>query len=457
MKAYLFILNLSVQLILLNCSQNPLSGGLAKDEIKVEWAGVGGIGETTAIVTWKCSFEAVGFVSISGPNVFRLDTTLFKSEVHVLPIAGLTNNQNYQVIPSCGPSEKGLGFPIAFRTSSSLKTIYDRSIWLVGGTGSDNNPIGPIDYYDPVTATWSISVTSIPTPRVNSQIVSHKGKIFVIGGMIKTGGVYAVSRLVEAYDPIPGTWQQYDDIPNTLQGGIVGSVGEEIYVIGGTTSLDMTTGTVLNTVYQFRPEVSTGGSWTNYTSSTSIFGRIDMSACTYDGSIIFSGGRFYQDGLAYSTTDAYIPSLNSTTGKIEASVSLARHGGAASCYRPKPTDRFNSDPPIYFIAGGSTGTNISQPITSVIPSNRFEFIGLTGSTNAFTTGSNLPENLYAPAMEIDYESRILYLFGGATSINLPTNKVRTLNLDNPGTNSWTESAFSMPRARFGHQAIILNR
>ncbi|TGK53863.1 galactose oxidase [Leptospira kanakyensis] len=457
MKITLSIITILITAFFISCSQNPITGGTFKDEIKVEWAGVGGITETSAIVTWKCSFEAVGFLHTSGSNFSRLDTTILKSEIHALPVSGLINNQNYQAIPSCGASEQGLSFPIGFKTASSLKTIYERSIWIVGGTGVDNNPIGPIDYYDPITNTWSQAVTSIPTPRVNAQIVSHNGKIFIIGGMTKSGGTYSVSRIVETYDPIAGTWQQYDDIPNTVQGGIVGSIGEEIFVIGGTTSLDMTTGTVLNTVYQFRPDVTNGGNWSNYTSSTSIFGRIDMSACTYSGSIIYSGGRFYQDGLAYATTDAYTPSLNSTTGKIEASISLARHGAAASCYRPKQTDRYNTDPPIYFIAGGSTGTNISQPVTSITPSNRFEFMGLTGSSNLFTTGSNLPENLYAPAMEIDYENRILYLFGGATSINLPTNKVRTLNLDNPGSNSWVELPSLMPRARFGHQAIILNR
>lgn len=182
-----------------------------------------------------------------------------------------------------------------------------------------------------------------------------------------------------------------------------------------------------------------------------------MSSCSYDGSIVFTGGRFYQDGLSYATTDAYVPSLNSTTGKIEASISQARHGASASCYRPLAIDRFKSDPPIFLIAGGSTNTNILQPASSISPSNRFEYLGLTGAANNFVTGTNLPEALYAPSMEIDYDSRKLYLFGGATSINLPTNRVKTLDLSNVGGNPWVESEFVMPRARFGHRAVILSR
>lgn len=442
---------------LISCTQTPFTEGTSQDKVKVNWAAVGAISENSAILTWECSSKSLGFVNLTGSQTNRFDTSFFETTLHAVPVHGLNDNELYRMIPSCGSSESGIGFPIEFRTSASLETLYKRGFWIVGGTGSDNSPVSQIDFYDPVNDQWISGITNIPTPRINAQIVSHLGKIYIMGGITKVSNVYTVSRRVEVFDPLAGSWETLADMPNTLQGGLAASIGDEIYVIAGTTSLDMTTGTVLNTIYRFLPKVGVSGVWSNYTSSTSIFGRVDMSSCDYNGSIFMTGGRFYQDGLAYGTSDAYIPSLNSTTGKIEASISIARHSAGAACYRPKSDDIYNSDPPIFLIAGGSTSTNLNQPVTSITASNRFEFMGLIGQTNSFTTGSNLPEALYGPSMEIDYTSRKVYLFGGATSINLPGTKVRTLDLTNITGNPWVESSSSMPRARFGHKVVILSR
>ncbi len=267
-----------------------------------------------------------------------------------------------------------------------------------------------------------------------------------------------MSRLVEAYDPFTETWAtNLSEIPSALQGGVVGSFNEDIVIVAGTTTTDMTTGTIFNNVFKYSPNVGAGGTWSNFLSSTNIFPRVDMAGCAYDGSLIFTGGRFYNDGLAIATTDAYSPSLNSTSGKIEASISLARHGSAYACYRPISSDRFASDASMILIAGGSTGTNISQPVTAITPSNRFEYSILGTAANSFVTGSNLPNNLYMPSMEISYENRTAYLFGGASEFNLPLDAVYSLNMANPGGNPWVVESQVMPRSRFGHKAVILSR
>ncbi|EKJ85127.1 Kelch motif protein [Leptospira meyeri] len=440
-----------------NCS-NPLTEGGKANNAKVEWQLVANLSTNSAVVTWKCSGKVPGFLVTTGPNYNNVDTSFLDNEVHAVVLSNLVTDSDYKYVPSCGTKEIGIGIPSTFKTLSDNAVIFRRSIWIVGGIGSDKNAVSEIDYFDPVENIWHSAVTNVPTPRLNAQIVSFKNKIYVIGGIVKNGAVYTMSRLVEAYDPLTNTWNRnLSDIPSTLQGGVIGSFDEEIVILGGTTTTDMTTGTIFNTIYKFYPNIGNTGTWVSLLSSTNIFPRIDMAGCTYNGSLVFTGGRFYSDGLAYATTDAYAPSLNSTSGKIEASISLARHGSGYACYRPISTDPFPTDTPALFIAGGSTGTNISQPVTAVTNSNRFEYSYLGTASNAFVTGSNTPIALYYPAMEVSYEKRKLYLFGGASEFNLPVDQVYSLDLANPGGNPWVPESINMPRSRFGHKAIILSR
>ncbi|TGL03542.1 galactose oxidase [Leptospira bouyouniensis] len=442
---------------LVNCA-NPLTDGGNANTAKIEWQVVTSITTNSAVVSWKCSGKLPGFLITTGPNYSNVDTSFLENEIHAVSLSNLITDSEYRYVPSCGSKEGGLGIPATFRTLSDNATRYRRGIWIVGGIGSDKNPVSEIDFFDPVDNTWFPAITNVPTPRLNAQIVSFKNKIYVIGGIVKNGASYTMSRLVEAYDPITNTWNRnLSDMPSTLQGGVVGSFDEEIIILGGTTTTDMTTGTIFNTIYKFFPNLGNNGTWISLLSSTNIFPRIDMAGCTYNGSLIFTGGRFYSDGLAYATTDAYSPSLNSTSGKIEASISLARHGSGYACYRPISTDPFPSDTPAIFVAGGSTGTNISQPVTAVTNSNRFEYSFLGTASNSFVTGSNIPIALYYPAMEISYEKRKLYLFGGASEFNLPIDQVYTLDLTNPGGNPWVQESLNMPRSRFGHKAVILSR
>jgi hypothetical protein len=443
-----------------SCGSNAFSSGSEAQKPKVDFFFPISISEQSAIIYIKCSASVPAYVryKVEG-NSEKLSSSIFASDEHYVILPGLISDTNIEYQPFCGLQQSSIGFIANFRTNASLNDIFQRSFWMVGGIGTDKTAISDIDFYDPVAERWYPSFTKIPTPRVNAQIVSHKGKIYVIGGLILgPGGIGSIaSSKVEAFDPLKNEWSTLTNVPSNLQGGVVGSIDEEIFLISGSTSSDMTTGTILNNVYRFNPALGAKGVWTNYLSSTAIFPRTDLGSCTYNGSILFTGGRFYTDGTAQTTTDAFIPSSNSTTGKIEASISIARHSMASACYKPKASDPFPNDPPLLLVAGGSVGTNILQPVDSINVSNRYEYSSLGTNSNTFVTGSNLPIALYSPSMEIDYLSRKVFLFGGASEINLPTDTIYTLDLSNPGLVPWTILNTKMPKARFGHKVIILNR
>ncbi|WCL48110.1 Kelch repeat-containing protein [Leptospira sp. GIMC2001] len=443
---------------LANCSNSFLDEAVASGNPTLEWVIVPQINETSAVVVWKCNAKVEGFIrygSVNGNETWL--SSFLPSDIHTLTIGNFASNEliNYQVF--CGLSENGIGPAFSFVSQPSNSDIIKRSIWIVGGTGSNKQPVSDIDFYDPIDNRWYNSVTQIPTPRINAQVLTHQNKIYIIGGIRVNGTTTTASNLTEVYDPFTNTWTTMSPLPTTLQGAVVGSVGESIYAIGGTTSTDMTTGTILDTVLRFQPTVGDSGQWSSYTSANSIFARVDMSGCEFNGSIYISGGRFYQNGTPQATSDSYVPSANSTTAKIEASNSLARHGSASACYRPRTGDTAPNDPSLFLIAGGSTSIDINQPVNAIVPSNRFEYSILGTQTNSFVIGSNLPTNLYYPAMEISYEQRKAYLFGGSQEINLPVDTVYSLELSSPSTSPWQDAGSVMPRPRFGHKAVILNR
>ncbi|EKO79852.1 galactose oxidase, central domain protein [Leptospira sp. Fiocruz LV3954] len=276
-----------------------------------------------------------------------------------------------------------------------------------------------------------------------------------MGGLTKSGVTFTAVNTVNEYDPFKNVWKTMASMPDTHQGGIAISAGNDIYVISGTTSADMTTGTLTNTVYKFTPSLGTNGIWLKYVSNTAIFQRVDMPGCAIQDTIFYSGGRRSTDGLPFNTSDAYIPSGNTTTTLAEANINQTKYGAAIACYRPNPKDAYPADPASILIAGGSTTADVFQPPTAITSSNSFDYSLAT--TSNFTAGGILPTALYYPSMEVSYELRRAFLFGGANLTNVPQDKVYSLDLGNPTTTPWRTETTTLPVARYGHKAVILSR
>ncbi|XDD50918.1 hypothetical protein AB3N59_03750 [Leptospira sp. WS92.C1] len=442
--------------ILLNCQNSPLSNIHDSETAKVSLALVTQLGPNSATVSWECSSSQPGSIVYGTGGIGSASMSLENSKIHSMTLQNLESNTDYSALVFCSSDIDNLeGVPIAFKTWVSDFPNRTRGLWVVGGIGADANPVAQIDFYDPVTSTWFPAATSVPTPRTFANVVSHKEKIYVIGGLEKQAGVYVASRKTEVYDPYLDQWETLADMPTANQGGIIASVGEEIFIIAGTTTTDMTTGTVLNTVSRFFPGIGLTGIWQSYTSLTAIFARIDMAGCGFNGSILYTGGRFNQDGSSQSTSDAFIPSVNSTSSAGEPAINLARHGSGSACVKPLNSDPFPADPEWFAVLGGSTGTSTLQPVGSITPSNRTDFFQI--GSGAFTIGPILPASLYFPGTQASYETRKLFVFGGASALNIPTDTVYAIGLQNPIASAWTTETQKMPRARYAHKVILIDR
>ncbi|TGL65961.1 Kelch repeat-containing protein [Leptospira sarikeiensis] len=436
-----------------SCGHSQLAGILGEEASKAEFPFIAKLGPTSATISWKCSMEAKGTAYVSS-GVYP--SLLKSSKNHFIQLENLNPNTEYTVFLTCGSQKMLEGQVLQFVTWISSDPPKTRGIWLVGGIGSNALPVAEIDLFDPVTGTWYPSITSLPTPRIYASVVSHKNRIYVIGGLENNSGTYVSSLKVEAYDPYLDIWTTMSPLPSGSQGAVVGSVGDEIYIISGSNSPDMTNGPVLNTVLKFYPDIGATGQWVSYSSASTIFSRVDMSGCGIDGTIFYTGGRTYNTGSTNTSTDAFVSSANTTTSFSEPSLSESKHGAAGLCIQPAPSDAYPTDSNWFAVIGGSTGSgNVAQPATSIVPSDKTEFL-LPGSAT-FSAGPTLPNTLYYPASQISYETRKIFVFGGSHTINVAENSVYSLDSADPILSAWTTLIEPMPHRRYGHKAIRIDR
>ncbi|TGM97319.1 Kelch repeat-containing protein [Leptospira dzoumogneensis] len=433
------------------CQNSVLSGIEDETSSKIEFASITKLGPNNVTILWKCSRLTKGY--LLGPT--GIFPSLTSAKTHIMEISGLSPQTNYEVFASCEKPNFSNGIPIRFRTWVSASPEKTQGIWIVGGIGSDGNPVSQIDLFDANTATWYPTITSVPTPRAFASIVSHKNLIYIIGGLEKSGSVYSTSLKVEAYDPYNDIWITKADLPQSSLGAIAGSIGDEIYVISGSGSATVTTSPTLNTVLKLYPDLGTTGQWLSYTSNSSILSRTDMSGCSIDGVIYYSGGRSVSNGSVQFGTDGFIPTANTVTGSSEPSINVARSGGAGVCVNPEPKDLYPSDNQWFSVIGGSIVTDTSEPISALTSSAKTDF-HQPGSTS-FSAGPDLPQSLYAPASQISYETRRIYVFGGANNLNTPLDTIYSIDSASPVSGSWNTLSSTMPIPRFGHQAIRIDR
>jgi hypothetical protein len=446
-------------LFTVTCGDSPLVAGGKLDDLKVDYIFPIERGSSRIRVVWKCSYPVAGnllYSSADGKDPGNVIFSIFETEHHYAELSNLLPGSIYNILASCGGIESGSWLAIQLSSADDFFSSVggERSFWIFGGIGSNNSPVAEVDVYDPVTDTWYPNITQIPTARAFSGIIEYKGLIYVAGGMVRSGSGWGATNRLEVYDPRANQWTRLPDIPFPWQGGVIGSDRNGIYLLAGTQSDNMVNDTVLNRVMHYNPENTT---WRVLTSLTAIFPRIDMGYCNLDSSIYYTGGRFYADGTSNATSDSYIPSLNSTTSINEANISQARHGVGLACMEPRPQDRYPDDPKGVIAVGGSTAGNVFQPVIAISPTDRYEFFSSGDSTNLYTTGPNLPISVYYPAAEISYHERKVFVFGGASAVNLPISNVFAIGSDTPTVGVWQSNFQPMPRARYGHKAILVGR
>jgi N-acetylneuraminic acid mutarotase len=263
----------------------------------------------------------------------------------------------------------------------------------------------------------------MPTGRWELSTCVVGGKIYAIGG---AGPIYQALRAVEVYDPATDTWTTKSEMPTARQGLSTSVVDGKIYAIGGgaASSASYAMLEVFATVEEYDPATDT---WT--TKSEMPTARVCHHASVVDGKIYVTGGSDVSTPDERShvrTVEVYDPATDTWTQ--EGDMPVSRASGFSSVVDGK----------IYLI-GGYGG---SQQVDEFDP-----------STNTWHTKSDMPSarrSLSTSALDGK-----IYAFGGYVAGVAGHPGVATVEVYEPGTDSWT-TAPDMPSGRFGLRTSVVD-
>jgi N-acetylneuraminic acid mutarotase len=150
------------------------------------------------------------------------------------------------------------GSPLAYEPVADL-TVYDpaadrwetlppmrarRDHLVVGGTADRlyvvsgrDRPVYDIPYleeYDPGRGAWTTRAR-MPTGRSGGFGAVLNGRFYVFGGEGNTASPLGIYDNVEGYDPTTNTWTQFGPMPTPRHSLVAATVGNRIYLPGGST------------------------------------------------------------------------------------------------------------------------------------------------------------------------------------------------------------------------------
>jgi N-acetylneuraminic acid mutarotase len=168
------------------------------------------------------------------------------------------------------------------RTSSAI-AVVDGIIYIIGGSGENNEAISLVEAYDPAIDMWTRKA-DMPTARYLPAACVVGGRIYVFGGNTKWGDVMGIVPTVEVYDPATDTWTQASDIPLPRSHHSASVVDGKMYIIGGNHGHHL--GFMVSVVDVYDPATDT---WT--TAADFPTPRYDPTAAVVDGKIYAIGGK----------------------------------------------------------------------------------------------------------------------------------------------------------------------
>jgi hypothetical protein len=362
-----------------------------------------------------------------------------------------------------------------------------RGIWIVGGSSNLTGTLfcTQMDLYDPVTRTWYSDVASgasgtAPTGTAFPMVASLNGNIYIIGGAVSNA---VTTNLVFEYNVTTNAWSSKTAMPygNVMDGSVYTHAGR-IYILGGTTTT--AAAGVITAHYYFDPTGS--GTW-SAAQAVVPTAKAGAAAYNFSGTVAYTGGRI-ASGAGTTFTDIYQPVQNAYSGATEQVINAAVLGAAYAGY----SGTYGS---YLFVVGGATATTaatayfgLTATLTYVTQAYSWEVYtppatagGVLYAQNstyyhpAFT-GATTIGLVFASAVVSPYNGSTtvnptLYVFGGikGTYISSQTLTVTdeynyfSANGTASGANYIVSSAWAndgttrMPRARYGHRAVIINQ
>jgi hypothetical protein len=208
-------------------------------------------------------------------------------------------------------------------------------IYVVGGWGSDGNPVSTPEIYDTTTNTWATGAP-IPTPYAGSGVAVVGGKVYVVGGCAALSCGFTD---VQVYDPAANSWIAGPAFPAAVAWESCGGINGSLYCAGGDTD-----SAALNTGYSLNPA---GGVWSPIANLPATLWA--AGATVSAGQLLMSGG--VANGALTNAGWSYDPPSNTWHALPNSNNTQYRGGSACGFYR----------------IGGSTGSFSASAKNELLP------------------------------------------------------------------------------------------
>lgn len=150
------------------------------------------------------------------------------------PHRALGTNEVYD--PATNTWEARNTMPTA-RNHSAIGVV-DNKIYVIAGrvgnafiTRASNTDI--VEVYDPATDQWGPLLAPMPTARSASGWGTYRGRIYVVGGEMRSAIASTTFRTVEAYDPKSNTWATMPPMETSRHGVAADFIGNRLHVVSG--------------------------------------------------------------------------------------------------------------------------------------------------------------------------------------------------------------------------------
>ena len=321
----------------------------------------GGWGYTlTASVTGNASinvasntFNVAGFCATGSPSIARYNTTLTTlADGRVLLVGGndsgtaiLNTAETYDPATRLFTPTNGTLSVARFGHAAAL--LPDGTVLIVGGT-STAGVTTVAELFDPVSGTFSSTAGGLGTGRVwaTATWVPSAGNVLIAGGQTSTG--YTTS--FETYDPSTKTFTSIGGVTMTRAYHSAAPLPDgHIFIAGGQDS----TGNSLTSAGLWDPSTSTFTLTGSLTAARSSFGAVTLS----DGRVLIAGGHLESNFVNVSSL-ASAEIFNPSTGTFSAA-------GTMGSQQDSPAVAALPSGKILVCGGrGAQATSLFDPLTS---------------------------------------------------------------------------------------------
>lgn len=330
----------------------------------------------------------------------------------------------------------------------------DGKVYAIGGQHNENESSGlqsDVHRYDPRTDVWQ-EVADLPVARSHAVAEIRNGQIVLIGGTLP-GNV--ASRDVTSYSPAADAWSQLPPLPAGRKTPVAAVVGGAVWVTGGSHSISTWTG-------RFSARWESGGSMpaalgevAGGTIGKNLYLVGEGNAATL--ALDLSTGT-WRTGLSVRPFAGHHHAAEVVNGRLHLFGGLGAGAGKHQIYDPS-TNRWTLGPDMPFAAGSSS--------SSLIGGKVYVAGGIVGSTTTNRSAvydpvtttwkeiAPMPQGRNHAAATTD--GRRMFVAGGrgtgSGDGNTVANGYNTLQIYDPGTNTWRSSVGStlapLPQARGG--------